>query len=198
MVSRIATLLALLLVLTGCAEKLGGPSSHALGVGARQGGLFDEKGATDCVGKLIRGAGLRQETLEHVARGDLAGDSDWTMGEGETGPFDHWVEYKMDKKCGVLPWVSASSLGESALEGGLTNDPKAANCVGALIRDADLRKDFLGGLPHSSFNLPEEKWWRVRDTDKQAFKADVESKMPARCGVRPWPEKRPWNEAPAL
>lgn len=185
----------MLLFASGCSGYgLEKPSVHALGVGARESGLFDDKRATDCVGRLIRNAGHSREMLHHVARGDLDGsDPNWSMGEDQGAIFDWSVERQMPKKCGVHPWFSASSFGDAAVRGGLTNDPKAANCVGALIRDSGLSDGFLGSLVHSSFRPKDEPWWVTSAADKKAFQSAVESKMFSRCGAHPWPATRPWN-----
>lgn len=170
------------------------PTAAELGHGARAGGLFDKKQATECVGSLIGDASLRRDTLGHIVRGDLDGrDPNWSMGEDEAGHFQYNVEWKMYKKCGVQPWVSALSLGDCALRGGLTTDPKAVKCVGALIRDSGLDPDFLGALPSSSFHPKDEKWWVTTEADRKAFHSVVEIKMESTCGVKPWPGRRPWN-----
>jgi hypothetical protein len=186
----------LLLVLPGCsAFGLGKPSAHALGVGAREAGFFDDKGATDCVGKLIRDARLSRETLEHVAGGDLDGsDPNWVLGEDEAGPFDYWVEWKMAKKCGVTPWMTAEDVGRNALKGGLIDDPSKANCVGAMIRDSALNERFRGILSNTSFDHREENWWYLTERRRKAFHTVIESNMRARCGVDPWPKTTPWHE----
>jgi hypothetical protein len=99
--------LAVLLALSACSEDKpdNRPSAKALGEGALQGGVMDDKKAATCVGNLIREAGLRQDTLVHIARGDLdGGDPDWVLGEGEIGLFEADVEWEMSEKCGVEPW----------------------------------------------------------------------------------------------
>lgn len=81
------------------------PSAVALGNGAYAGGLTANPSTTECVGTLIRDAGLRTDTLEHIANGDLAqGIRTWSIGEDESATFEHDVERKMVKECHAEPF----------------------------------------------------------------------------------------------
>lgn len=184
--------LALVLALTACSnDGPDRPSAKALGEGARQSGFFDDRQAVECVGQLIRDAGLRQDTLVHIVHGDLdGGTATWVMGEGESGVFQN-VEFTMNKKCGVEPWRSAASLGDAAVRGGLT-DQVHARCVGALISDSDLDQSFASHLIHGAFNPKAERWKLTREREHQ-FAQEVELKMTSACDAQPWPKTYPWH-----
>lgn len=183
-------------VLVGCSA-ISSPSAHALGIGAREGGLYDDKHATQCVGDLLYKSDLDHEARTHIAHGDLDGsDKTWSLGE-EQGNHLWWdVELKMAKTCGVSPWYTADWLTDRALEGGLTNDPKAARCVGALIRDSELSDRLVFHLTHGSFD-PRAEAWVLHPAEIDTFHREVETMMLTRCGVHPWPVAKPWNGAHA-
>lgn len=188
----IGAALALVLALTSCSsDGPDRPSAKALGAGARQSGLFDDRQAVECVGTLIRDAGLRQDTLLHIVHGDL-GDAtaSWVIGEGEDGVFQE-VEFTMNRKCGVEPWRSAKSLGDAAVRGGLT-DQEHALCVGALISGSDLDQTFVSHLIHGGFDPKAEHWKLTREREHQ-FAQEVELQMTSTCDAQPWPKTYPWH-----
>jgi hypothetical protein len=83
----------------------GRPSAAALGGGAYRSGFIDDKDARGCIGELLRNSGLRNDTLDHIARGDLGDRSTgWVIDEGESGVLESDVEMEMRRECGVEPF----------------------------------------------------------------------------------------------